>query len=267
MSGEFSQAFFLDVNDLNLILRLNSHTNLGFQKEQIVNLEDQNIPTPKIHEIGNFDEKTYYCMSEMIEGKALRDVSDQENIATFPDLFLHMNKIHLSTIDGQGYGKWDANKLGKYSSWEEQMIEYMELDSWVTLSEKCKFLQIDVLESLKNEFYTLNKFLKNYSYFLHGDFGRSNILVKNRKITGIIDWSEAMFGDFLWDLAWLSFWPRKIGLMDEYYEFNKNNKDLNFTYFSERMKIYKIIIVIHTLLFAAKKNDLETYEAAILRIK
>ena len=42
---------------------------------------------------------------------------------------------------------------------------------------------------------------KNKPAVLHGDFWPGNVMMKNGKISGIIDWEDAMFGDPLVDLA------------------------------------------------------------------
>jgi hygromycin-B 4-O-kinase len=41
---------------------------------------------------------------------------------------------------------------------------------------------------------------------VHGDFGSNNVLTDGRRIIGVIDWSEAMIGDPLYDVANVFFW-------------------------------------------------------------
>jgi aminoglycoside phosphotransferase (APT) family kinase protein len=36
---------------------------------------------------------------------------------------------------------------------------------------------------------------------VHGDFGSNNVLADGEHITGVVDWSEAMIGDPLYDVA------------------------------------------------------------------
>ena len=43
-------------------------------------------------------------------------------------------------------------------------------------------------------------------YLLHGDYGFDNVLVDQGKISGVLDWANAKYGDFLYDVAWLDFW-------------------------------------------------------------
>src|SRR5207247_2258152 len=43
-------------------------------------------------------------------------------------------------------------------------------------------------------------------HLIHADLLNFNVLVEDDRIGALLDWGSAMFGDFLYDLAWLSFW-------------------------------------------------------------
>jgi hygromycin-B 4-O-kinase len=62
-------------------------------------------------------------------------------------------------------------------------------------------------------------FVRGYQYgdhraLVHGDFGSNNVLAENGRITGVIDWSEAMVGDTLYDTANLFFWRPWLACME-----------------------------------------------------
>ena len=46
----------------------------------------------------------------------------------------------------------------------------------------------------------------NERYLLHSHLLYFNILVHDNRINALLDWGSSMYGDFLWDLAWLTFW-------------------------------------------------------------
>ncbi|MGO4831689.1 phosphotransferase family protein, partial [Rhizobiaceae sp. 2RAB30] len=50
---------------------------------------------------------------------------------------------------------------------------------------------------------------------IHGDFGSNNVLTDGRCITGVIDWSEAMYGDPLYDVANILSWRSWVHCMEE----------------------------------------------------
>ena len=62
-------------------------------------------------------------------------------------------------------------------------------------------------------------FVREYQYgdhraLVHGDFGSNNVLAENGRVTGVIDWSEAMIGDSLYDIANLFFWRPWLECME-----------------------------------------------------
>ena len=43
-------------------------------------------------------------------------------------------------------------------------------------------------------------------HLIHSDLLNYNVLVEDDRISAVIDWGCAMYGDFLYDLAWFEFW-------------------------------------------------------------
>jgi hygromycin-B 4-O-kinase len=43
-------------------------------------------------------------------------------------------------------------------------------------------------------------------HLLHSDLLNFNVLVRDDCVSAVLDWGSSMYGDFLWDLAWLTFW-------------------------------------------------------------
>jgi len=41
---------------------------------------------------------------------------------------------------------------------------------------------------------------------IHGDLGSDNVLIKDGKVTGVIDWSSVGYGDWLHDYSRMEFW-------------------------------------------------------------
>lgn len=258
-SGEFSLAFNIKVDNQDLILRLNSNNDLGFKKDKIISDNYPNIKSAKILENGAFDLNTSFSISLRLNGSSLRVISIEHSRAILPSLFENMNTIHLTKIVGENWGNWYPDLNGQFESWQERMDLYIEKDRWNNIAQKCKFIDLDLLNELYSEYLQLIRFVPKERYFLHGDFGRTNIFASLNSVTGIIDWSEAMYGDFLWDLCWLDFWVEDVNFIEEYYKFNKGNSSLNFDNFRERIKLYLIVNTIHLTLFAADRNDEETY--------
>jgi hygromycin-B 4-O-kinase len=43
-------------------------------------------------------------------------------------------------------------------------------------------------------------------HLIHSDLLHYNVLVEADRVTGVLDWGCGLYGDFLYDLAWLCFW-------------------------------------------------------------
>ncbi len=105
----------------------------------------------------------------------------------------------------------------------------------------------------------LLKFCPEDRYLVHGDYGFGNILSDGTRITAVIDWEASMYGDFLFDVAWLSFWSRKPDLESLYAEHLKSqNREV--PHFAERILCYKLYIGLRTLSFFAYSNQKEKYD-------
>lgn len=254
-SGEFSSAYFLDSEDRKLVLRVNLETDLGFRKDSVIHNTYPNIQAPKIIENGKFGESGFYSLSEMVAGKQLHLLSAQENISSMSSLFSAMNEIHTS--------EFSSCDLLNSEDWKSILKKYTE-NGYDKI--EATFFDDNRYKQLLAVFDKQIQMTLPSSYLLHGDFGRTNIFSENGKITGIIDWSEAMVGDFLWDLAWIAFWSTEIDFAGMYYKFNKNNTKLDMSNFEERLSLYTLVIGIHTLLFAGGiRYDEETYSEAVER--
>ena len=48
-----------------------------------------------------------------------------------------------------------------------------------------------------------------------GDFGSNNVLTDGSRITGVLDWSEAMIGDGMYDVANILFWRTWLACMEQ----------------------------------------------------
>ena len=43
-------------------------------------------------------------------------------------------------------------------------------------------------------------------HLVHSDLLNFNVLVTDDRISAVLDWGSSIYGDFLWDLAWFTFW-------------------------------------------------------------
>ena len=98
-----------------------------------------------------------------------------------------------------------------------------------------------------------------------------NLLVKNDQISALIDWGCSKFGDFLYDLAWFTFWKvwhpamkdinfRKLALQ------HYNEIGLKVVNFEKRIRCYEIHIGLDAIAYGAFKQNWPLIGTVIKRL-
>ncbi len=262
-SGAFSQAYAFENSGDQFIVRFNSHTSEGFRKEAIIYTEYADIPTPRIIDIGEY-EGLHYCLTEAYSGLQLHKLDRESMQAVLPSLFETMNTIHTQKVKSGGFGLWGLDQKAKLSSFEDQLRRFINEAKWEMWAKQHLFFDIRFAQKLKAEFENLLKYIPSERYFLHGDFGRTNIFTLESRIEGIIDWSEAMYGDFLLDLSWCAFWENKVDMIAAYYNFNKGNSRLNMHDFEARVRLYLAFSSLNNMVFEVGRGREDLYQDAVL---
>jgi len=258
--GETSRAYYFTDKTNEKVLRVNSTSNEGFIKDKFAaeHFASKAVPIPVIDEIGTFmSQGMYFAISDRVPGKTLDTFSKNEINDLMPEIISVADAIHTCPPAGEGYGWWQSKGNGKYDSWQEALDGMQRADDDDTLA-FVPFFEKDLHEKLISEITTYYTYCPNDRYLVHGDYGFNNTLSDGRKITGVIDWNGSMYGDPLWDVAWLDFWHPYQGYaasFKQHYE-NKNKLPANF---NERVMCYRLINGLTSMCFFAKSNQPEKY--------
>lgn len=263
--GEGSQAFSFDVLEDRYIIRINKNGSAGFEKDEYAfkHFNSPIIPVPEVWKMGKIDETLHFCISKRSEGKTLDAYSDEEKRSFAPALFTTLDAIHSIDISGtEGYGEWDTTGHAKGKSWKETVIG---VDSRVVTEDgtpglfETSFLEKGVHDMFLSKIMELSQCCSEERCLIHADCGFDNVLSDGTKITGVIDWENSMYGDSLYDIAWLSFWWPEIGYEPMYIEYAKN-KGIEIEHFNERVLCYKLCLGLNALIFFASTDQKDKYE-------
>lgn len=270
VGGEGSQAYSFRASGDEYILRINKHHTLGFRKDEyaFTHYASPEIPIPKIYKIGNINPDLRFCISEKVEGKIVMAFRGKEAELLQPALFDVLDSIHATDVSAtKGYGKWSAEGEGEFASWKEHLLtvdKYAKGGAGIPSLFETTFLEKDFWDVAHARFVELVAYCPEERFLVHGDYGFNNVLSDGTKITGVIDWENSMYGDFLFDVAWLSFWSRTVDYQSLYLEHsNKKNGDMNtakIKNFEERMLCYKLCIGLVSLSFYAYSGQREKYD-------
>lgn len=257
--GEGSQAFSFEAEGENFIVRVNKHSNSGFKKDRyaFLNFGSKIIPIPEIVDIGQINSGEFFAISKKVEGGMVRNLSNEEFNNTAQSFFKTLEEVHSVDIKTtKGYGKWNTEGVSEYTSWKDMLLD---VDSHAKNMFENTFLEKDVWNQIYAKFVDLVDFCPEDRYLIHGDYSIDNVLAKNGKITGVVDWETSMYGDFLFDVAWLSFWSRGFDYEKSYLEFIKTiGKDIE--NFEERVLCYKLYIGLGSLSFYVYSNQQDKYD-------
>lgn len=251
MSG--SVFFIVTKKAGELVVKYGNNVNKDYDLLKLVNENLLDFPTPKI--FANFDlAGKHVLILEKIKGISFGEISLEflpEYYNTVIVTLKNLHKIKREGIDWKDYllkifidGNLD---------WEE-IVNRKNLN---------KDLVLKVREILLNNIKNTDLNLGEYS-LLHTDFNQSNIFVdeKSCKITGVIDWEEATFGDPVYDFArfHLHLWHRGVSDPEiknflNMLEFNDAEKARELLYFN--------IFLLHYLAYYSEQDD----EFCIGRIK
>lgn len=260
--GEMSQAYSFNTSKGSFVIRINKDK-WSYEKDKYAyeHFRTSSILIPKILKIGNFNEKLYFALSEAVKGKNLDDLREDFGKETIykllPKIIFILDEIHKHKIKGDKYGYWDGNGEAGIKSWKEFILT-RDQDLVKEAIEQGTFLEVDFINKLKENIKSLIKYLPELRFLVHGDYGFNNVMSDGEIITGVLDWGESTYGDFVYDIAWLEFWSKDIKYGKEF-EKHYADKEVEIPYYNERLLCYQLSIGIGSLAFFVKSNQKEAY--------
>jgi len=221
VEGQESQAFSFRHNNKDFVFRINPIIE-GFQKDDHAyrNFSSAKIPIPKVVEHGAFDDNHVFCISEKAPGITLQDADESTVTALLPDitsLWRSISEIDISNTVGYGiFSGKDGN--APFHSWRAYLLSIFDQEKYDW--EKVKNLtgvEAQLVDGLKSALLKLVEYCPEDRKLIHGDFGSNNVLidVHTPKITAIIDWDCASYGDPLYDIAIAYFWRTWLMCMEK----------------------------------------------------
>lgn len=270
--GERSKAYSFISNGIKYIFRINTHDD-GFKKDKFAFEHfSKSVPIPKIFKIGSFKD-VFYCVSEFCLGTPLTDDNKALSVAEIESIMTVADQIHSIQIPkNTKYGIAGINGIAKYESWREWMLKKNTVVtkddgsyySWDEVKQ-ISFVDKEIINRLFSQIRELAHFIPQENYLIHSDFGFGNIMLSNNIVTGVIDWNEFGYGDFLFDIAWLDFWKNKTNFKKAY-EINFHKNKLEIPFYEERMMCHKLFIGLNTLGIYSAIGWKDRYDSALKRI-
>jgi hygromycin-B 4-O-kinase len=262
--GEICTAFAYSLASERYVVRF-SASESGFVHDRLAweRFAPAGIPIPHIYTIGRFGEQAF-AISQYAPDHTIWHLSAEQQEALVPALMEMLDHIHQLDISATtGYGDVDDSGVGRYPSWTAYLGAVAAEDPddfygrWSRLYDE-SFLERPLCEQLLAQMIALVPFCPEARSLVHGDFGFDNVVVAGERITAVLDWANMKYGDFLFDVAWLNFWPSPVryeNLFRRYYA----ERGRAVPQYQERLRCYTCHIGLVALRFFAHTGQRAAY--------
>jgi hygromycin-B 4-O-kinase len=243
--GEWSVAYGFRRDGADLVARFGAEP-VDFEKDRLAaRYATTALPIPPVLELGETDDGAY-AISERRHGVHLETLDEAAMRATLPSLFAALDALRLADVPAaSGYGGWDETGSAPHATWQGALLVVGEdppggrVHPWrERLPDGAAF--DEALACLRE----LVPRLPGRRHLTHDDLLNRNVLVAGDEIAAVLDWACSMYGDFLYELAGLTFWRSWFawGAIDLAAEAQRHYEaiGLDVPGFAERLRAYEI---------------------------
>lgn len=258
--GEWSRAYAFRYGERELVARFNPER-AAFDLDVFAQrFRSAHVPIPEILLVGEAP-GGFFAVSERAFGEFLEDLDASTFEATVPSLLTTLDVLRgADTSDSTGYGPWTLDGDGQYQSWADYLIENVGIphpvrSNWREIVAKSPLAERAFREGMDSQA-TLAPGCPTLRNVIHSDLLNRNVFVAGSRLTGLIDWQCAMYGDHLYDLAWMTFWaPWHPGLaaadVAGRARHHWSERDVDLQDFDLRLRCYEIHIGLGHLAYNA----------------
>jgi hygromycin-B 4-O-kinase len=204
--GLDSQAYGFRHGSADYVARTNRSSH-GFQKDAFVyqRFASPMLPVPEIVDITRLGDSHVICISRRAPGVRVHDLTSAEFRIVMACIAEVMIAISTSDLAGtKGFGRFDASGTGPHGTWKGFLtsIANPQQFDW----KKTPDVDMAVVSAAIGLVVALAERCSEKRCLVHGDFGSYNLMTDRQRITAVIDWDRALFGDPLYEIANLLFW-------------------------------------------------------------
>jgi hygromycin-B 4-O-kinase len=263
--GEWSRAFTFDHADGEYVARFSAFES-DFAKDRVAaGFASAALPIPAIVDMGRaFD--GFFAVSRRASGGFLDALDRPQLEAVLPALFGALDAARRVDLSAAvGYGPWAPNQAAPHPTWRTALLDIANdwpdgrTHGWRNALANSPTGSGPFDEAFKR-LQALVDVCPEERHLVHADLLNYNVLVAGQALSAVIDWGCSLYGDFLYDIAWLAFWapwyPAWAGVdfVDEAAR-HYAAIGLEVPYLEARIRCYEVHIGLDSQAYNAYKGD------------
>lgn len=207
-AGKWSRAFSFDTDDAQLVIRLGDYDEDFIKDRFAASWQEPGLPVPGFVDMGEAF-GTFYAVTERADGTFLDQLSKHDVTEVLPSLWGVLDALRRVPVpESAGFGLWTRNGLGEHGSWKDALLtletKRPRIDGWKTRLRQWPETQRAFDEGLDRLHLLVDQVPSRHDV-IHRDLVNRNVLVTDAQVSSVFDWGSSMYGDHLYDIAWLTF--------------------------------------------------------------
>ncbi|HAF11878.1 MAG TPA: aminoglycoside phosphotransferase family protein [Chloroflexi bacterium] len=201
--GLWSNAYRFQDGAADRVIRF-SAMRANFDKDDVVaRRAPSELPVPRILEIGPAF-GGYFAVSEHAPGSEIDTLDAGRMRRVLPSLLATLDAVRGIDLSGSsGYGLWTGDGEGNHRTWPEALLDNA---AEVRARLAATAVGADAFDVGLARLRELVPALPAERHLIHCDLLHHNVLEADGRITALLDWGSSTIGDFVYDIAWLTFW-------------------------------------------------------------
>ncbi|HEV2065280.1 MAG TPA: phosphotransferase [Thermomicrobiales bacterium] len=277
--GEWSQAYAYRRGNNQYVVRFGLFAEDFAKDRRAARYGSPSLPIPMVTEIGEAFGGAY-AVSERAFGGFIDDLDGAGMRAVLPSLFAALDATRQVDLAAtQGYGGWNADDVASQESWRAALLAVADDGSadrivgWRERMTRSAVATRAFGEGL-HRLHSLLPYVSEDRHLIHSDLLHFNVLVAGDRISAVVDWGCSLYGDFLYDIAWIVFWapwyPAWRGI-DFKGEAARHFRaiGLDVPHFEERLRCYQLHMGLDSLKYNAFKerwDELDSIARQVLAV-
>jgi hygromycin-B 4-O-kinase len=277
--GDWSRAFSFRLDARDLVARFGRHLEDFIKDQKAMAFARPELPVPAVLEVGEAL-GLFYAISERHFGAFLETLDEREWRNLIPALLRALDVLREITPPGSGVD-WASEDTSDPLSWRQWLVASLEdhpgerVGGW-----RAKLKEIPEIDAVfvsgERALRSLLGACPEARHLVHRDLLNRNVLIADdaSRVEAVFDWGCSLAGDFLYELAWFTFWEpwypalqaldfRRV--MEDHYQ----TIGLEVENFDQRLACYELQIGLEHLAYAAftgREPDLHTVARRTLQI-